>query len=309
MFSTIKLLLAPFVLYTLLAGGVAYLLILAIDRRLNPTPRTRTFLYIGVLVAPLITYAAYLLHIWRSCAGSYAESYNRLCAISIRYSEFLSFLTLFLLGGYLTYRAAVHYNSPMRSKIKSTKQSHHVRVNQVLRALPGGGQLEAEVWNNCYPNAFVHGYKTPRIVITSGLLEILDDEELEGVIAHELAHIISRDNYLNWVFIFRELTFFSPFAQAAYNAFLQAREEAADIVATTGSVGRSLSLAAALIKVAKRAQELVQLTRIRFAHSHFTGGQGVTRRVELLVSGEQKYSSLSPIYPLTLLAALVMLIC
>ena len=155
----------------------------------------------------------------------------------------------------------------------------------------------------------MRGYKSPRIVLTSGLLEILDNEELEGVVAHELAHVKSRDNYLNWVFVFRELTFFSPFTQAAYAVFSQAREEAADITAISGSEERGLALASALIKVAKRAQELIQLTQLSWAHSYFTGAQGVTRRVELLVNGEQEYSSLSPIYPLALLAALVMLIC
>ncbi|KAF0195179.1 MAG: peptidase M56 BlaR1 [Bacillota bacterium] len=309
MFSTIKLLLAPFVLYTLLAGGVAYLLVFAIDRRLRPTPRTRTFLYIGVLVAPLITYAGYLFHIWRSCASSYGEFYHRLCVISIRYSGFLSPLTLFLLGGYLVYRVALHYSSPLRSKGRSTNKAYFERVNQVLQALPGGSQVEVEVGENCYPSAFVRGYKSPRLVVTSGLLDLLDKEELEGVIAHELAHVTSRDNYLNWVFVFRELTFFSPFAQAAFNAFSQAREEAADIMGTIGSAERSLALASALIKVAKRAQELIQLTQLSWAHSYFTGAQGVTRRVELLVSGEQIYSSLSPVYPLAILAALMMLIC
>ena len=309
MFSTIKLLLAPFVLYTLLAGGVSYLIVIAIDRKFNPTPRARTFMYIGVLVAPLITYAGYLFHIWRTCAGSYAEFYNRLCAISIRYSGFLSYITLFLLGGYLVYRTALHLNSPTRSKAKSTNRAHIGRVSQCLQALSNECNVEVEVWENCYPSAYVRGYKSPRIVLTSGLLEILDNEELEGVVAHELAHVKSRDNYLNWVFVFRELTFFSPFTQAAYAVFSQAREEAADITAISGSEERGLALASALIKVAKRAQELIQLTQLSWAHSYFTGAQGVTRRVELLVNGEQEYSSLSPIYPLALLAALVMLIC
>ncbi|MDP3488437.1 MAG: M56 family metallopeptidase, partial [Bacillota bacterium] len=305
MFNTITLLLAPFVLYTLLAGGMAYLVVLAIDRRLSPTPRTRTFLYIGVLVAPLITYAGYLFHIWRSCAGYYGEFYNRLCAISIRYSGFLSSITLFLLGGYLVYRALLHFGSPIRSKTKSINRADLQRLSQCLQALPGGSHVETEVWENCYPNAYVRGYKSPRIVVTSGLLELLDNEELQGVLAHELAHVRRRDNYLNWVFIFRELTFFSPFAQVAYAGFSQAREEAADIIATSGSDERSLALASALIKVAKRAQELIQLTQLSFTHSYFTGAQGVTRRVELLVSGEQNYSSLSPIFPLAVLVALM----
>lgn len=45
------------------------------------------------------------------------------------------------------------------------------------------------------PNAFATGKSKSSAVVavTTGLLNLLDDEELEGVIAHELAHIKNRD--------------------------------------------------------------------------------------------------------------------
>ena len=48
------------------------------------------------------------------------------------------------------------------------------------------------------PNAFATGRspKKSAIVITRGLLEIMNKEELEGVLAHELAHIQNRDTLL-----------------------------------------------------------------------------------------------------------------
>ena len=51
------------------------------------------------------------------------------------------------------------------------------------------------VINMRMPNAFATG-KTPRssiVAVTLGLMDQLDQEELEGVIAHELAHIKNRD--------------------------------------------------------------------------------------------------------------------
>ena len=45
------------------------------------------------------------------------------------------------------------------------------------------------------PNAFATGRskKSSAVAVTTGLMRMLDDEELEGVIAHELAHIKNRD--------------------------------------------------------------------------------------------------------------------
>jgi heat shock protein HtpX len=45
------------------------------------------------------------------------------------------------------------------------------------------------------PNAFAtgRGKKSSVVAVTTGLLNILDTEELEGVVAHELTHIRNRD--------------------------------------------------------------------------------------------------------------------
>jgi heat shock protein HtpX len=51
------------------------------------------------------------------------------------------------------------------------------------------------VINTNMPNAFATG-KSPRssvVVVTTGLMDLLDTEELEGVLAHELTHIRNRD--------------------------------------------------------------------------------------------------------------------
>jgi heat shock protein HtpX len=59
--------------------------------------------------------------------------------------------------------------------------------------LPRVGVMESDV-----PNAFSAG-RSPKsgvIVVTRGLLDRLDDEELEAVLAHELSHVANRDAFV-----------------------------------------------------------------------------------------------------------------
>jgi heat shock protein HtpX len=78
-----------------------------------------------------------------------------------------------------------------------TREQHPKLYGMVEKvALSNGLPMpKVAVMNTVVPNAFATG-KSKRssvVAVTTGIMDLLDDEELEGVIAHELAHIRHRD--------------------------------------------------------------------------------------------------------------------
>jgi Zn-dependent protease with chaperone function len=101
----------------------------------------------------------------------------------------------------------------------------------------------------CPGGACVVGSRRPVLLIDRTLLDRLDGGELEGVLAHELAHLRRRDNLVAAIVgTVRDLTFFIPGSGWALTHLHRERELAADqaAVAVTGRPG---ALASGLLKV------------------------------------------------------------
>jgi heat shock protein HtpX len=78
-----------------------------------------------------------------------------------------------------------------------TREQHPKLYGMVEKVALSNGLLmpKVAIMNTVVPNAFATG-KSKRssvVAVTTGIMDLLDDEELEGVIAHELAHIRHRD--------------------------------------------------------------------------------------------------------------------
>jgi heat shock protein HtpX len=88
-------------------------------------------------------------------------------------------------------------------KAKPIPKGHHAYrlVHEVARRaelpeMPRVYLVESET-----PNAFATG-RSPRhsaVAVTTGILKLLDDKELEGVIAHEISHIKNRDTLVQTI--------------------------------------------------------------------------------------------------------------
>jgi Zn-dependent protease with chaperone function len=102
---------------------------------------------------------------------------------------------------------------------------------------------------SCRGGAVVVGSRRPVVILGRDLLERLDDAELEGVLAHELAHVRRRDNVVSTLLgAVRDATFFVPFGGWAIRQLHRERELAADQVAISVT-GRPGALASGLLKV------------------------------------------------------------
>lgn len=79
---------------------------------------------------------------------------------------------------------------------------------------------------------FSVGYKQPIIVLSKDLLAEFPRKQLEIMLAHELAHMLRRDNLTGWMaLILRDIMFFNPVVRLAYNKLENERENACDKIA------------------------------------------------------------------------------
>ena len=131
--------------------------------------------------------------------------------------------------------------------------------------------------------AAVLGVRDPIVAIDRAILDRLDDEELEGVLAHELAHIARRDNLLAWaVAAVRDIAFFVPGAAWAVRSLHREREAAADhdAVAVTG---RPAALASGLLAVVEHTGGP---RRVAHGCAALVPSSSVVDRVQLLLREE-----------------------
>lgn len=138
-------------------------------------------------------------------------------------------------------------------------------------------QPRVVVVEECPGGAAVVGLRQPTIIIDGHLLASLDDAELEGLLAHELAHVRRHDNLLAFtVGIIRDMFFFVPGGRWVTQWLCAERELAADQIAVHAT-RRPGALASGLLKV-------IDQHRAAPACATFAASAAVVTRVERLVA-------------------------
>jgi len=135
------------------------------------------------------------------------------------------------------------------------------------------------------PLAFTCGLFRPIIVLSTWMVEHLDQRELEAVLTHEMEHIARRDYLVVWLsLVLRDAFFYLPTCHIAYRQLQHEKEFACDDLAVRVT-RRPLALASALAKVWQNVVAGPKLLAAFGAAQPLVKGEGLThRRIERLLS-------------------------
>lgn len=145
---------------------------------------------------------------------------------------------------------------------------------------------------DAFPVVSLVGTLHPRIFVANQVLESLSPGEVQAAVAHEAAHLRSRDNLKRLILrSCPDLLAFLPAGRRLEREWVQAAETAADLQAAGGDAAKALELGAALLKVAR----LVSVApRPAWSVSSLHDGGEVAARVRRLVGGPQTLESSTP---------------
>ena len=122
------------------------------------------------------------------------------------------------------------------------------RVRSSVDALAASGHDRPSaitVVSSSSPVLMCTGIDRPSIVVSTGTLDRLDDRALEAALAHEFAHLATRDPLTGWwLMAARTIQFFNPVVQILARQAVQDLERRADIAVT--AQGRAAGLADAV---------------------------------------------------------------
>lgn len=131
--------------------------------------------------------------------------------------------------------------------------------------------------------AFAVGAKRARILISEDLITGLDDQELEAILAHEIAHIDAHDIGLTFTAGFlRDLVAWNPVAHLAFRKLMADRELEADRRAAD-MTGDPLAVASGLVRACE-LRRLVPRRRRKLALAFLGNGSRLKRRVGRLLA-------------------------
>lgn len=146
--------------------------------------------------------------VWKGDAGLNARMMLSFVILGVLYIVFLSILH-YLGVGYIPLAiiasamilAQWYFSDKIvlwSSGAKIVSKKEYPRLHEIVERLSTNNGLpkpKVAMVNSPVPNAFATGKgpKSSLLAVTTGILDVLDNDELEAVIGHELSHVRSRD--------------------------------------------------------------------------------------------------------------------
>lgn len=117
-----------------------------------------------------------------------------LAYLGLGYLPIILISAVFILSQWYFSDKIVLWSTRAKIVTKDQNPNLHTLVEQIalVNGLP---KPKIAIVNSNIPNAFAtgKGQRSSVVAVTTGLLNLLDNDELEGVLAHELTHIKNRD--------------------------------------------------------------------------------------------------------------------
>lgn len=172
-------------------------------RRNNMMSALLLLLFPTIILGMVWVFLALVNYFGNGYYDQYGNVVHQMDAATVNY-YFLTTIPWVVLGVGIWFAIAYFANSSMmRHAVNSRPLSRreNPRVYNIVENLcmSCGMQMpKVNVVDDPQLNAFASGIdnKSYAVTVTTGLLDLLDDEELKGVIAHELTHIRNRDTRL-----------------------------------------------------------------------------------------------------------------
>ncbi len=290
----------PFILYVLIGTLLSYLLArLAVRVPALRDSRSRALIYTIPFIVPFVAYFLYRPYLIKRCviSGHPLGTVNDwLCFGGDLLATILTPLFIFVVV-FAVAKAGLSIFACSRiiRKYGYASPVKYPRLFSILEALCRKANVKIPgiiVTKDLFARSFTMGQRSPVIIFSEGLLSALDEEELETVVAHELAHIARADSLLNWLTVFlRDLMFFTPVVFWIFRDLAFEKEKASDDFAIK-LTAKPMAFAQALIKVWRLSPHTLFDTVLLdnfMPHPGFVSHKGIVEgRVKRILNDEHR---------------------
>ncbi|MCY9509994.1 M56 family metallopeptidase [Paenibacillus larvae] len=267
----------------------------------------RIFIFCSVIASVLILQMAVYLHhlFW---GGTAVHNLFQVCHLAIQ-SIGLAWMDV-VLNALLIQTVFLLFWFLGRQLFASAVFSHRLhlykdkRLSEELNRLFAGGRPVFVVIHSPGPIAMSAGIIRRRIVLSTGLLEMLDHDERDAVIQHELCHHHNRDPLKTFVLgLFAGIMWYLPVLKVGYNQYKVVREVIADKYAI-GKTGATAGLESALLKLLQaRAALTATCSHVSFADN------AINFRIRQLIEPQAVLPPDIPVFPMILSGQVLAVLC